>query len=60
VIENPNGTVSLFGPYSGRFVLQPGQSIKLATPTLDGGTHLFLRLDAIERESDPEKNHEEK
>jgi hypothetical protein len=42
VIKNPNGTVNLSAPQSGRFILRPGNSMKLCTPTMDGGTSVSI------------------
>jgi hypothetical protein len=47
VIENPNGTVNLSAPQSGRFILRPGMSTMLATPALDAGTSVTVTLDEI-------------
>jgi hypothetical protein len=47
VIENPDGTVNLSAPQSGRFILRLGHSMKLCTPTLDAGTSVRVTLDQI-------------
>jgi len=47
VIENPDGTVNLSAPNSGRFILRVGESMKLATPTMDAGTSVKVTLDEI-------------
>jgi hypothetical protein len=47
VIKNPDGTVNLTAPNSGRFTLRPGNSMSLATPTMDAGTSVMLTLDEI-------------
>jgi hypothetical protein len=47
VIKNPNGTVNLSAPQLGRFILRPGMSTMLATPTLDVGTSVTVSLDEI-------------
>jgi hypothetical protein len=47
VIENPDGTVNLSAPQSGRFILRPGHSMKLCTPTLDAGIGVTVTLDQI-------------
>jgi hypothetical protein len=48
VIANPSGTVNLTAPNAGRFVLMPGQSMKLATPTMDAGVSVTVTLDQID------------
>jgi hypothetical protein len=45
--KNPDGTVNLSTPQSGRFILRPGNSRKLATPTMDSGTFVSVTLDQI-------------
>jgi|SRR5580658_5622663 hypothetical protein len=47
VIKNANGTVNLSAPQSGMFILRPGNSTTLATPTLDAGTSVTVSLDEI-------------
>jgi hypothetical protein len=47
VIENPDGTVNLSAPTSGRFVLRTGNSMMLATATMDAGTSVTVTLDEI-------------
>jgi hypothetical protein len=47
VIANPNGTVNLGGPTSGRFILQPGESMKLRSATMDMGTTVTVSLHEI-------------
>ena len=42
------GTVNLTAPNAGRFVLMPGQSMKLATPTMDAGVSVTVTLDQID------------
>ena len=48
VMTPPDGRYTLFGPYEGDFVLRIGQYIRFHTATLDAGTYVFLRLDAID------------
>lgn len=55
VTLNENGRYSLFGPYEGRIYLRPGESIELATPTLDGGWFLHVQLNSVESEPAPAK-----
>ncbi|HEY1756975.1 MAG TPA: hypothetical protein VGG72_16495 [Bryobacteraceae bacterium] len=47
VIENPNGTINLSAPNSGRFILRPGGSMALATPIMDGGISVTVTLGEI-------------
>ena len=47
VIANPGGGLNLSGPRSGRFILRPGESVKLGTPVFDAGSSLELSLDQI-------------
>jgi hypothetical protein len=47
VIENPNGTINLTAPQTGRFILRRGETMKLATATMDAGTSVKLTLDEI-------------
>jgi hypothetical protein len=47
ITRNLNGTLNLSAPRSGRFVLQPGNSMMLATATLDAGTSVTVTLDEI-------------
>jgi hypothetical protein len=47
VTENPDGTFNLSAPDSGRFILRPGSSKTLATPTLDGGPTVTVTLNEI-------------
>jgi hypothetical protein len=47
VIKNPDGRVNMSAPQSGRFILQPGNSKKLCTPTMDAGTNVTVTLDEI-------------
>jgi hypothetical protein len=47
VIANPGGGVNLSGQRSGRFILRPGESVKLGTPVFDAGASLTLSLDQI-------------
>ena len=47
VMKNPGGTVNLSAAQSGRFILGPGTSMMLATPTLDAGTSVTVTLDEI-------------
>ena len=48
VIKNPSGSINLSAPSTGNFQLSAGQHIALATPTMDGGLSLKVRLDQIE------------
>lgn len=47
VIANPGGGLNLSGQRSGRFILRPGESVKLGTPVFDAGASLTLSLDRI-------------
>ena len=47
ITRNLNGTVNLSAPPSGRFILQPGNSMMLATAMLDAGTSVTVALDEI-------------
>ncbi len=47
VMENPDGTIPLSAPPSGRCMIQLRRCMRLATPTLDGGTLLSLTLERI-------------
>ena len=47
VITNPDGTINLSAPTTGRFILQPGNSMDLCTPTMDAGTSVKVTLDEI-------------
>jgi hypothetical protein len=47
VIENPDGTMNLSAPQSGRFILRPGESMRLCTPTMDAGTSVMVTLNEI-------------
>jgi hypothetical protein len=47
VIANPGGGLNLSGQRSGRFILRPGESVKLGTPVFDAGASLTLSLDQI-------------
>jgi hypothetical protein len=46
VIKNPSGTINLSAPRSGRFILRPGESMQLATPTMDAGVSVSVRVSA--------------
>ena len=48
LIKNSDGTINLMAPPQGRFVLHPGEHIKLSTPTMDSGTSVTITLDAIQ------------
>jgi len=47
VIRNVDGTVNLSATPSGRFILRPGNSMMLATATMDAGTGVTVTLDEI-------------
>jgi len=47
VIKNPDGTVNLTAPNSGRLILRPGNSMNLTTPTMDAETSVMVTLDDI-------------
>jgi hypothetical protein len=47
VITNNDGTINLTAPNTGRFILQCGETRNLATPTMDAGTTVTIRLDNI-------------
>jgi len=47
VIANPGGGLNLSGQRSGRFILRPGESVKLGAPVFDAGASLTLSLDQI-------------
>jgi hypothetical protein len=47
VLTNPDGTVNLTAPNSGRFILNPAESIQLSTPTMDAGTSVTVTLHEI-------------
>ena len=47
VIENPDGTINLSGPQTGKFILRRGETMKLATPTMDAGTSVTVTLEEI-------------
>ena len=47
VIQNPNGTVNLSAATTGKFILRCGETMKLATPTMDAGTGVAVTLDEI-------------
>jgi hypothetical protein len=47
ITKNLNGTVNLSAPSWGRFILQPGNSMMLATGTLDVGTSVTVTLNEI-------------
>lgn len=47
VLTNPDGTVNLSAPQSGKFILHPGECSKLSTPTMDAGTSVTVTLDDI-------------
>jgi len=47
VIDNPDGTVNLSAPRTGRFILRRGETMKLSTPTMDAGTSVSVTLDEI-------------
>lgn len=47
VIENPDGTVNLTAPRTGKFILRRGESMKLDTPTMDMGTGVSVTLNDI-------------
>jgi len=48
VIANPGGTINLTAPASGQFILKPRESMRLATPTMDGGTSVVVTLHEIQ------------
>jgi hypothetical protein len=47
VIKNPDSTINLSAPSTGRFTLRPGNSMDLGTPTIDAGTSVKVTLDEI-------------
>jgi hypothetical protein len=47
VIDNPNGTINLTAPREGRFILTPGETKKLSTPTMDAGISVHVHLHEI-------------
>ncbi len=47
VIKNPDGTINLSAPTTGRFILQLGNSVDLCTPTMDAGISVKITLDEI-------------
>jgi hypothetical protein len=47
VIDNPDGTINLSAPNSGKFILRRGETMKLSTPTMDAGTGVTVTLDEI-------------
>ena len=52
VIDNPDGTIDLTAVPHGRFVLHPGEHVKLSTPTMDAGTGVIITLDKIREIAD--------
>jgi hypothetical protein len=47
VIDNPDGTINLTAPTTGKFILRRGDTMKLSTPTMDAGTSVTVTLDEI-------------
>jgi hypothetical protein len=47
VIANRDGSINLTAPNSGRFILRRGESVKLSTPVMDGGSSISVTLDDI-------------
>jgi hypothetical protein len=47
VVKNPDGTINLSGPQTGKVILRRGETIKLATQTMDVGTSISVTLDEI-------------
>jgi hypothetical protein len=47
VIKNPDGTINLTAAPAGRFILRRGESMNLATPTMDAGISVTVTLDEI-------------
>ena len=47
VIANPDGTINLSGPRTGKFILRPGETKNLRTPTMDMGISVTVTLDEI-------------
>jgi hypothetical protein len=47
VIKNPDGTVNLSAPQTGKFILRLRETMKLATPTMDAGINVMVTLDEI-------------
>jgi hypothetical protein len=47
VVANPDGTINLSAPNTGKFILRSGETMKLSTPTMDAGTSIAVTLDEI-------------
>ena len=47
VIKNPGGTINLTLPDFGRFILRCGETVNLATPTMDMGISVSVELHEI-------------
>jgi hypothetical protein len=47
VISNPDGTINLSAPSTGQFILRPGESKKLSTPTMDAGVSILVTVHEI-------------
>ncbi len=47
VMTNPDGTINLSGPKTGKSILRRGETMKLGTPTMDAGTSISVTLDEI-------------
>jgi len=47
VVKNPDGTINLTAPTTGRFILRRGETMKLSTPTMDAGIGVTVTLDEI-------------
>ena len=47
VMKNPSGTINLSAPRQGRCMIKVQHCMRLATPTMDGGTTVAVTLDKI-------------
>jgi hypothetical protein len=48
VVENRGGGINLSGPTSDKFILRRGETKRLATPTMDGGTGVHVTVDEMQ------------
>ena len=48
VVTNHDGTINLSAPLTGRAVIKVNHSLKLATPTMDGGTVVTVTLNGFQ------------
>jgi hypothetical protein len=47
VVENKGGGINLSGPTSDKFILRWGETKRLATPTMDGGTSVAVTVNEM-------------